>query len=382
MDFFLLPGREVIEAEARRFHELASAEPSELAEVPLEMSGAALSSILLAPLGDLLPTRKRLVIVADGALHYVPFSALPLPASDRHGTAAASEPMMARHEVVYIPSASALQLIQHSPSNQEHSHAVAILADPVFHLSDQRLAGRVEPALRQSPPPGEGTRDSLERAARDFDPGTLHRLTNSRLEAETIAGLVPKNESFVGLDFDAAKTTAMGEDIAGARIVHLATHGLLNAVHPRLSGLVLSLVDEQGRPMDGFLRMLEVYDLELKADLVVLSSCLTALGKEVRGEGLVGLTSAFMYAGSNSVVASLWKVDDAATAMLMRHFYEGIFIENLSYASALRRAKRMLAQDARYRSEYYWAAFVLQGEWHKNDGSEPVNDFRTTTPPE
>ena len=114
--------------------------------------------------------------------------------------------------------------------------------------------------------------------------------------------------------------------------------------------------------MDGFLRLLEVYDLELTADLVVLSSCRTALGEEVRGEGLVGLTSAFMHAGSSSVVASLWEVDDAATALLMHYFYEGIFAENLSFASALRRAKRLLSQDARFRAEYYWAAFVLQGE--------------------
>jgi CHAT domain-containing protein len=155
----------------------------------------------------------------------------------------------------------------------------------------------------------------------------------------------------------------MSADLGRYRIVHLATHGVLNAEQPELSGLVLSLVDEQGRPQDGFLGLHEVYDLNLPAELVVLSACQTGLGKEIRGEGLVGLTRGFMYAGAERVLASLWNVNDSATARLMKLFYEGIFSKGLSPAAALRAAQLELSKRSQWRSPYYWAAFVLQGEW-------------------
>jgi CHAT domain-containing protein len=147
------------------------------------------------------------------------------------------------------------------------------------------------------------------------------------------------------------------------RIVHFATHGLINSEHPELSGLVLSLIDENGKPQDGFLRMSEIFNLEMPADLVVLSACQTALGKEVKGEGLVGLTRGFMHAGAQRVVASLWQVDDLATAELMKHFYRGMLKENLRPAAALRVAQIELSKSPRWSSPYYWAGFVIQGEW-------------------
>jgi CHAT domain-containing protein len=137
----------------------------------------------------------------------------------------------------------------------------------------------------------------------------------------------------------------------------------LNGTHPQLSGIVLSLVDESGRRQDGYLRLHEIFNLDLPAELVVLSACQTGLGKELKGEGLIGLTRGFMYAGSPRVIASLWKVDDAATVDLMATFYRGMLKEGLAPAAALRRAQiEMLAQKQR-QSPYYWAAFVLQGEW-------------------
>ncbi|HEX6047098.1 MAG TPA: CHAT domain-containing protein, partial [Pyrinomonadaceae bacterium] len=147
------------------------------------------------------------------------------------------------------------------------------------------------------------------------------------------------------------------------RIVHFATHGLLNSQHPALSGIVLSLYDEQGRPVDGFLRAHEIYNLQLNADLVVLSACRTALGREIKGEGLVGLTRGFMYAGTPAVVASLWDVRDQATAELMSRFYEGMFKEGKRPAAALRAAQLSLSKEKRWSAPYYWAGFVLQGEW-------------------
>jgi CHAT domain-containing protein len=147
------------------------------------------------------------------------------------------------------------------------------------------------------------------------------------------------------------------------QIVHFATHSLLNNRHPELSGIVLSLVDERGRSQDGFLRLNEIYNLKLHADLVVLSSCQTALGKEVKGEGLIGLTRGFMYAGAPRVVASVWKVSDNATAELMTRFYRKMFEEGMRPSEALRMAQISLYEERQWRAPYYWAAFILQGEW-------------------
>jgi len=145
--------------------------------------------------------------------------------------------------------------------------------------------------------------------------------------------------------------------------VHFATHALLNSKHPELSGLVLSLVDEQGRPQNGFLDLEDIYNLSLPAELVVLSACETGLGKEINGEGLVGLTRGFMYAGASRVMASLWKIDDRATAELMGHFYQAMEGQGMRPAAALRTAQLQMRRDKRWISPYFWAAFQIQGEW-------------------
>jgi CHAT domain-containing protein len=158
--------------------------------------------------------------------------------------------------------------------------------------------------------------------------------------------------------------TATGEQLGQYRFVHFAAHGLLDSKNPELSGLVLSLVDERGQPQDGFLRAHEVYNLRLGADLVTLSACQTALGKEVRGEGMLGLTRGFMYAGAPRVGASLWQAPESeAAAELMNRFYRGMLVEGLRPAAALRAAQIAMSNERRWGTPYYWAAFVLQGEW-------------------
>jgi len=151
--------------------------------------------------------------------------------------------------------------------------------------------------------------------------------------------------------------------LAQFRIVHFATHGLINSEHPELSGLAHSLVEEEGRPQDGFLRAHDVYNMKLGVDLVVLSACQTALGKQIKGEGLVGLVRGFMYAGAPRVVASLWDVKDEATAELMKRLYQGMLKEGLRPAAALRAAQVSLRKEPLWEAPYYWAGFVLQGEW-------------------
>jgi CHAT domain-containing protein len=189
------------------------------------------------------------------------------------------------------------------------------------------------------------------------------RLRFSRQEAEGITLLLPVKDRLEALDFAASKTTAQSQELGEYRILHFATHGLLNSKHPDLSGLVFSLVDEQGRAQNGYLRSYEIYNLKLNADLVVLSACQTALGKEVRGEGLIGLTRGFMYAGAPRVVASLWRVDDRATAELMKRFYQGMLKQKLRPAAALRAAQVSMLKEKRWSAPHYWAAFTLQGEW-------------------
>jgi CHAT domain-containing protein len=203
----------------------------------------------------------------------------------------------------------------------------------------------------------------MERSARDAGLMSFTRLAFTRREAEAITDLAAGRSKLKALDFEASRATATNPDLSQYRIVHFATHGLLNSAHPELSGLVLSLVDERGQPQDGFLRLHEIYNLKLGADLVVLSACQTALGKEVKGEGLVGLTRGFMYVGAARVLVSLWNVSDEATAELMKRFYRGILKDGLQPAAALRAAQIAMWKQPRWAAPYYWAGFVLQGEW-------------------
>jgi CHAT domain-containing protein len=175
--------------------------------------------------------------------------------------------------------------------------------------------------------------------------------------------IAPAGAGMEAIDFKASRMTALSPELSQYRIVHFATHGVLDDKYPDLSGIVLSLVDEQGQRQDGFLRLHDIYNLNLPCDLVVLSACQTGLGKEVKGEGLIGLTRGFMYAGAARVVASLWKVDDRATSELMKRFYRRMLREGMSPAAALRTAQIEMQGQKQWRSPYYWAGFVLQGEW-------------------
>jgi len=228
-------------------------------------------------------------------------------------------------------------------------------------------SGGEEEAARGETTVASIQKSDLKRSLRDFyltdSRGGFSRLPFSREEAEAISSLAPKNSFMRATDFQANRAYATSGALSHYRIVHFATHGLLNSERPELSSLVLSLVDEKGKPQDGFLRMHEIYNLQLPADLVVLSACQTALGKEVAGEGLVGLTRGFMYAGTRRVIASLWQVSDVATAELMKKFYAFMLQRRLPAPAALRSAQLEMAKDPRWSSPYFWAGFVLQGDW-------------------
>ena len=201
------------------------------------------------------------------------------------------------------------------------------------------------------------------RSAADTGVFNFPRLPFSRREAEAIVAKAGEPRSLKALDFTASRETVFSTKLDQYRIIHFATHAILNSQHPALSGIVLSLYDEQGRPIDGFVRAPEIYNFKLNADLVVLSGCRTALGSEIKGEGLVGLTRGFMYAGTARVVASLWDVRDEATSELMSRFYERMFKDRMKPAAALRAAQVSMWRERRWSAPYFWASFILQGEW-------------------
>ncbi|MGH9843441.1 MAG: CHAT domain-containing protein [Blastocatellia bacterium] len=335
-------------------------------------AAAALSRMLLGPVAAQLG-KKRLLIVADGVLLYIPFGALPKPSAGSQPTDQA-QPLIIDHEIVNLPSASTLAVLRRelagrSPAPQQ----VAVLADPVFELDDSRVKPNISrvPAasaglsvLSRAALAGEsGVAKSAKETRATDGAGRLQRLLFSRKEADEILSLVPGGAGLKALDFAASRATATSDELSRYRIVHFSTHSLLNSLHPELSGIVFSLVDKQGQGQDGFLRLHDIYNLKLPADLVVLSACQTGLGQEIQGEGLIGLTRGFMHAGAPRVVASLWKVDDRASAELMKHFYREMLKEKQRPAAALRAAQVAMWKQRRWQSPFYWAAFTIQGEW-------------------
>jgi CHAT domain-containing protein len=192
---------------------------------------------------------------------------------------------------------------------------------------------------------------------------TYCRLKHTRDEASAIQSTFPAGRTRLALDTDANRQLATAAAMDQYAYLHVATHGIFNSNEPSLSGLLLSRVDRQGRATDGLLQLGDIFNLRLNSDLVVLSACETGRGTEIKGEGLVGMTRGFLYAGSQRVVASLWKVDDAATATFMQQFYHNLITEKQSPSQALRSTQLFMQSHKTWASPFYWSAFVLQGEW-------------------
>ena len=367
----VLPPRAEIEQLAARVYERLTARsvaaraggaPGDVERADIEywQEAARLSELLIGPVADRL-AGKRILVVADGLLQYIPFAALPVPAPRPEPT-----PLLVEHEIVNLPSASVLALLRRETANRVRpAKTVAVLADPVFEPDDPRLRARRRaggttsgrPELAAAPAGG------ALRAVRQGTWVVPPRLASTRQEADAIVATVPSGMALRKTDFDASRAAAMSPELAEYRVVHFATHGVFDNENPGLSGLILSLFDEGGRAQDGFLRLRDIYNLRLPADLIVLSACDTALGRQVKGEGLVGMVRGFFHAGALRVVASLWKVDDEATGALMSRLYVEMLKEQRSPAAALREAQLAMWRDHRWQAPYHWAAFALQGEW-------------------
>ncbi len=361
---YILPKEATLEAAAKKFRSAATT-PGTL-NTDIKRTGDALYQLILAPVATQLPN-KRLLIVADGALQYTPFAALPLPNTPTY------TPLLKNHEIINAPSASSVAVLR----QQKHPigpKTLAVLADPVFRNDDGRITERNTALNTCAPALADRTNTKtlitqnlprdLQTTLRDLDLRGIQRLPYTRQEAEKILALVPPDQRTAACAFAAnfgRVTQPTREQLNQYRIIHFATHGFVNESKPQFSGLVLSLVDAQGKPQDGFLRLHDIFNLRLAADLVVLSACQTGMGKDIKGEGLVGLTRGFMYAGSRRVVTSLWSIADDATADLMTEFYRGMLQQKQTPAAALRSAQ--LKMWEKNPDPRLWAAFTLQGEW-------------------
>lgn len=352
-----LPPRAQIEAAARRCYELLTArnqylkfetvdekrERVQKADAEYPNAAMVLSQMLLGPVTAQLG-QKRLLIVPDGALEYLPFAALSAPGKQTFS------PLIVEHEVTSIPSASTLAVLRRELEERTPAEkVVAVFADPVFDKTDERVSG------------ASSHNTGGHHVASDVP--ALPRLPYTRQEADAILALAPPTGRKAALGFEANRAAVMSDELSKFRIIHFATHSFLDSTHPELSGIALSMLDRQGRPQEGFLRAHEVFNLKLAAELVVLSGCRTGLGKEVKGEGLYGMTRGFMYAGAKRVLVSLWDVQDQATARLMSDFYRDLLgPKRPNTAAALRAAQLAIWRDGRWQAPYYWAGFVLQGE--------------------
>ena len=358
----LAPEAEINKA-AQDVYRLLSSRPGEDTENKLSLAIKTLSSLVLAPVaGDL--NKHRVIIIGDGSLNYIPFQILRAqPDKD--------EPLVAHSEIDSGPSASILgQLHQETSRRKAPSKSLAAFGAPVF-------ASNYAQEINASPNERSGDLrvsddETWRHALRDIepnqdtvDPSNLQPLLFTRIELANLRD-VAGPDSFVVTGFDATREKLTEVDLAQFAILHIATHGILDPKRPERSGLFFTMVNRNGKSQNGFLGLQDVYSLHAPVDLVVLSACRTGLGKDVQGEGLIGLTRGFMYAGAASVVASLWKVDDEATAELMKRFYANMLREGMTPAAALRSAQNSIRQQPQWSSPYFWAAFTVQGDYRQS----------------
>ena len=369
-----LPGRKAIQDAATEVYELVTArqrvdgiagdyQTKITASDNLYFEKASsLSEMLLGSVAGELGNRT-LLIVAEGALQYIQFEALPVPGRLSSGP---TKPLLIEtNEVVVLPSASTLIAIRHTRKHMSlPGNVVAVIADPVLSSNDERVRTEGQPSSVALAATDKNLNQSLPQTPETFtNEGELPRLAHTSEEADAISAIAPWGTTLVAKGFDARRETVMSADFSKYQIVHFATHGFLDSEHPELSSIVLTKVDRNGVKINGLMPLHDIYSLDLSAELTVLSACQTALGKELKGEGLVGLSHSFMSAGSKTVVASLWKVDDRATAVLMDNFYDGMLQKGMTPSAALRSAKLKMMHEKQWSAPYYWAGFVLQGEY-------------------
>ncbi len=350
----VLPSREVISKKVQSLYNLLK-EPKPESKNELDQTARELAEMILFPVAAEL-NRKQIIVAADDALNYIPFQVLPVGPNN-------SELLVAQHDIVSVPSASILgELREEAGSRGVRAKALAIFGNPIFAAQNVKPDKSQQVRSMQADQLKHAVR-SIELDGDTFDLSSLGRLFYSEREINNLRDVATEGQTFVASDYDATREQLLKTDLSQYAILHFATHGLLNPEHPENSGLVLSTITRDGRTVHPFVGLQDIYTLRAPVDLVVLSACQTGLGKDIRGEGLVGLTRGFMYAGATSVVASLWKVKDDATAELMRLFYTEMLKNGKTPAEALRAAQNSIRQQPQWSAPHYWAGFTLQGEY-------------------
>jgi CHAT domain-containing protein len=360
---------EIADRAERLYKQLTTPPGSKQTTETISAAAQDLARMILVPIAAEL-NKQRLIVVAHGALNYVPFQLLASPDD--------GQPLIASYDIVNAPSASILGSLREERQLRKSGRVLAAFGSPVFesNYSAKVKNGNVDVASLQT-----FEHDRWQQALRDielngdtFDPSAIRPLFYAGRELENLRDVVGARQSMIAADFDASRDNLFKTDLTQYSILHFATHGFLDPNRPENSGLILSTITPEGKAQNGFLSLRDIYQLRAPVDLVVLSACQTGLGKDVRGEGLIGLTRGFMYAGASSVVASLWKVDDEATAELMKRFYKNMLEQGMTPAAALRNAQNSFRQHPVWSAPYYWAGFTLQGDYRQV--AAPARDFR------
>ena len=340
IDLIKLPSSKILERDVRRVLKFDLAgQWTGIQQRALDRLGRNLAPVLQAA------RKKRWVVVPDGALHFFPFMLL----TSLHGQNHVPE------EIVKIPSASAIDIVRRTVHPTRPAYALAIFADPVFDALDSRVAHTLQSD-------GGGSLSTARNLVHAHG-NSLPRLRYTLTEADALSHLFPADPPRVFLKFDATLKAA-DNALQNFRIIHLATHSLPDEEHPGLAKIVFSQVTARGVPRPGELLARDIYQMKLSNDLVVLSSCQGAIGRQQSGEGPMSLARAFLFAGSKAVVASLWEVNDEATAELMQRFYRHMVHGKLPPSTALARAQsEFRRRKDRLHNPYYWAGFELYGEW-------------------
>lgn len=346
-----LPGRSEIEHLAREVYDLLKISHKREALARAVHKARELAKILLGPVVGRLGN-KRLLIVVPPSLQDIPFSALPDPSerTPEDGETSWPVPLIRRHEIVNAPSASVIAALRNRRSGKKVArHLLAILADPVYEWLDTRLRNSVFP--HRPEPPGS---DPLA--------GRFKRLRYSRREAEGIERVVGGRDVLKLLDFNASRERFLRGDLQAYKYIQISAHGYSSQGHPDPL-IALSAYDANGRRLDPYLSAKDIQKLGLSANLVVLSACGSGLGQKVRGEGVVGLSQAFLSGGASGVLVSIWDVDDLATSEIMRLFYENLLKRGKNPSAAFRDAQISMWRQSRWNAPSRWAGFVHQGEW-------------------
>lgn len=324
---YKIPGRAAINSMVKRLLELViKTGQGSRADAEFRQVSRECSRQLVGPAQKALE-RKRLLIVPDGALHYLPFAALPDP---RDADNDAPRYLIAQHEIVSIPSLSVLRFLRRERKiNPASQPSLLALADPAFGPQSRVPA-----------------------------------LPFTRKEAKAIGALFPRSSREILVGTLASKQLAMSEMPSRFSLVHFATHGYFDNEHPERAGLVFALISQNGKPVDGYLRLKDIFRMKLSADLVVLSACESGGGEELRGEGLIGMTRGFISSGARSLVTSLWTVNDLGGSEIMEPFYRSLLdAARQNPAGALREAQLAMLRTKRWNAPRYWAGFTVTGDW-------------------